>query len=378
MAYKLLYDITLQTLAVHKAGLYRVADKIFQHMASDNQIDIYPFVGTSKGSAETYLKEIGAGRLIAKIFKMPEAKYSAKSGIKSNILSLCAELKYKNAFKKFDGFFSPFLPIPQAVYSSGIKTAIMVHDLIPIYHPEFSNPQFVREYSKWIKNIRSDIVFCNSAYTAKEFLKFRTNYPKNKVITTLLGAGEDFHPESKKANVKFDKYFLGCSSASKRKNFPHLVDAFRQFIQSGKFNVGLVIAGNPAEEIAYDLRGIEDKVIFTGHVGDDELIKLYSGALAFVYPSLYEGFGLPVLEAMKCGAPVICCNNSSLPEVGGDAALYISGANLEETAATLSLIYHNSNIRQEMKQKGFTQTQNFSWEKCSNEIIQEIINEDSY
>lgn len=379
MAYKLLYDITLQTLAVHKAGLYRVADRLLHCFSTNKDVELYPFIGTAKGNPEAYLKETGLPELISRLVSVPEAKYTAKTGIKSVYFKLLCNIKYRKSFQNFECFFSPFLPVPTIFHRSGIITAIMVHDLIPIFHPEFSNPRFIREYTGWMKGIREDFVFCNSNSTRNDFLKFRKDYAPEKVITTFLGVDDTFVPQASNADKKAGKYILGCSAASKRKNFSHLVDAFRMFIRKEHLDdVDLIIVGSPAENIKYELSGIENRVRFTGHIGDSELINLYGNALAFVYPSLYEGFGLPVLEAMKCGAPVICGNNSSLPEVGGEAALYISGSDAAETAAKLSLIYHNSDIRQEMQQKGFARVQNFSWKKCSNEIIREIINEDSH
>ena len=371
---KLLYDITLQTLAVHKTGLYRVADRLLHRFLADKRIEVYPFIGASKGNPETYLKETGAETLIPRLVCVPEAKYTVKTGIKAQYFRLLCNIKYRKAFQNFDAFFSPFLPVPPIFRRNGITTSIMVHDLIPIFRPEFSNPRFIREYTGWMKKIEEDFVFCNSNSTRNDFLKFRPDYAPKKVITTYLGADDIFAPQLSGADKNVKKYFLSCSAASKRKNFAHLIEAFKMFIEKARLaDVELIIVGSPAENIRYELSGIEDKVIFTGHISDAELIKLYGNALAFVYPSLYEGFGLPVLEAMKCGAPVICTNSSSLPEVGGDAALYISGEDIGETAETLSRIYHNPDIRQNLRAKGFIQAQKFSWENCSNEIIEKIL-----
>ena len=378
MPCKLLYDITLQTLAVHKTGLYRVADRLLHRFLADKRVEVYPFIGVSKGNPAAYLKETGAEELIPRLVCVPEAKYTVKTGIKAQYFRLLCNIKYRKAFQNFDAFFSPFLPVPTIFRRKRMTTAIMVHDLIPIFRPEFSNFRFIREYTGWMKEIKEDFVFCNSNSTRNDFLKFRRDYAPEKVITTYLGADDTFAPPVSGADKNAKKYFLSCSAASKRKNFAHLVDAFKIFIEKEELNdVELIIVGTPAENIKYELSGVEDKVTFTGHISDAELIKLYGNALAFVYPSLYEGFGLPVLEAMKCGAPVICTNNSSLPEVGGDAALYISGEDIGETAETLSRLYHNPDIRQSLREKGFSRAQNFSWEKCSNEIIRTIINENS-
>ena len=140
----------------------------------------------------------------------------------------------------------------------------MVHDLIPIFRPEFSNPRFIREYTGWMKGIREDFVFCNSNSTRNDFLKFRKDYAPEKVITTFLGVDDTFVSQASNADKKAGKYILGCSAASKRKNFSHLVDAFRMFIRKEHLDdVDLIIVGSPAENIKYELSGIENRVRFT-------------------------------------------------------------------------------------------------------------------
>lgn len=169
-----------------------------------------------------------------------------------------------------------------------------------------------------------------------------------------LPPGESFRPLTnsrliksvkRKYNISAETYFLGLSADSPRKNFLHLIKSFCCFARQNPENKSaLVIAGSNTEKIKSRLREIENyknfasRIIFTGYVDNADLAPLYNGALAFVYPSLYEGFGLPVLEAMQCGTPVICADNSSLPEVGGKAPLYISADDEQETAAALKTI----------------------------------------
>lgn len=111
----------------------------------------------------------------------------------------------------------------------------------------------------------------------------------------------------------------------------------------------------------------------TGFVADEDMPVLYSGAAVFVYPSLYEGFGLPVLEAMQCGTPVVCTDNSSLPEVGGEAACYISGHDVAETAVLLEQICFDESLRRRLSEKSIKQAQNFSWNKFINKVTKIIL-----
>ena len=114
---------------------------------------------------------------------------------------------------------------------------------------------------------------------------------------------------------------------------------------------------------------LADRVVFLGPVPEEDLPALYSGATLFVFPSLYEGFGLPVLEAMACGAPVICSNTSSLPEVVEDAALMVNSLDTEELATAMSRVLADETLRQEMRQKGLAQAARFSWERTARETL---------
>ncbi len=114
---------------------------------------------------------------------------------------------------------------------------------------------------------------------------------------------------------------------------------------------------------------LKNHVIFAGYIPDHDLSAIYSGALAFVYPSLYEGFGLPPLEAMQCGTPVITSNTSSLPEVVGDAGLMINPTNRDDLCQAMLNLINNSKLRNQLSQKGIDRATQFSWSKCATETI---------
>ena len=116
--------------------------------------------------------------------------------------------------------------------------------------------------------------------------------------------------------------------------------------------------------------GIADRVVLTGYVPDADLPALLSGALAFVFPSLYEGFGLPVLEAMACGTPVICSNTSSLPEVAGEAALLVDPLDSHELAGAIHRIATDARLRRLLVARGLEQVARFSWQRCARETLQ--------
>jgi glycosyltransferase involved in cell wall biosynthesis len=167
-----------------------------------------------------------------------------------------------------------------------------------------------------------------------------------------------------------EKYILAVSSLDPRKNFVNLIKAF---IQAGLPNVKLVIVGS-ANKVFAD-QGIKpliqnnDKIIFTGYISDKELIGLYSNALLFLYPSLYEGFGIPPLEAMACGCPTIVSDIASLPEVCGDASYYIDPTNVDSIAQGIVTLVRDEKLRKEFTDKGYERVALFSWENSVDNLI---------
>jgi glycosyltransferase involved in cell wall biosynthesis len=168
-------------------------------------------------------------------------------------------------------------------------------------------------------------------------------------------------------------YALFVGTLQPRKNLIRLIEAFSNF----RFPISdfrLVIAGKKGwlyQEIFrwVEELGLEKKVVFTGYVPEGDLPVLLSGARLFVFPSLYEGFGLPVLEAMACGTPVVCSNASSLPEVAGDAAVLVDPQDVEGLAAAMERVLGDEELRAELIVRGFEQARKFSWERCARETL---------
>jgi len=184
------------------------------------------------------------------------------------------------------------------------------------------------------------------------------------------------------------EYILFVGTLQPRKNIVRLIEAFafvcHPELVSGsqskrdsdlrQNDIQLVIVGKKGwlfDEIlkAPKKFGIEDKVKFLDFVADEDLPLFYKNALCFVLPSLYEGFGLPILEAMQYGCPVITSNVSSLPEAGGDAALYVNPLDVDDIVKNLELIIQNSELRNKLKKKGYEQVKKFSWEKTARETL---------
>jgi glycosyltransferase involved in cell wall biosynthesis len=166
-----------------------------------------------------------------------------------------------------------------------------------------------------------------------------------------------------------EDYILYTGIYKPRKNHAGLLRAFREFLKSGE-KAKLVIAG-PLGEGEAELRklgnelGIANTIIFTGYVPDSELPSLYSAARVYACPSLYEGFGFTVLEAMACGTPVVCSAATSLPEIAGDAAIYADARNPEQFAAALQRAFANGDIQRQLIEKGFANHKRFTWERAA-------------
>ncbi|HWQ11813.1 MAG TPA: glycosyltransferase family 1 protein [Roseiflexaceae bacterium] len=171
-------------------------------------------------------------------------------------------------------------------------------------------------------------------------------------------------------------YFLYVGTIQPRKNLVRLIEAFAAAfnVQPSPHNVRLVIAGKTgwlAQGIAQRAAelGVADRVRFAGYVPDEDVPDLMTGALAFVFPSLYEGFGMPVLEAMSCGAPVLTSTTSSLPEVAGDAALLVDPEDTPAIAAALTRLAAEPELRAELRRRGYARAAQFTWERCAEQTL---------
>ncbi len=201
--------------------------------------------------------------------------------------------------------------------------------------------------------------------TVSEFSKGEINevygYPKDKISIIYNAVSDEF---KRKKHTGLNKtYLLAVSSPNFHKNFHGMLKAFE--LLGDKYNISLKIIGKTATSFAkQDFSALikeTDKIEFMGRVDDDEMIFLYQNALAFVFPSFYEGFGIPPLEAQACGCPVISSNAASMPEVLRDSALYFSPENIPEMASAMKRIISDENIRAELINKGDSNVKRFSW-----------------
>jgi glycosyltransferase involved in cell wall biosynthesis len=203
--------------------------------------------------------------------------------------------------------------------------------------------------------------------------------PAEKVRVTYLGAAPQFRPrsaaevEAVRQKYGLDQFILTVCTLEPRKNLTHLFRAYQQLRQRG-INLPLVHVGSRGwhydEILAEPERlGIQSQVHFLGYVPLDDLAALYNAATVFVYPSLYEGFGLPVLEAMQCGCPVISSNATSLPEVAGEAAILVNPHDQDQMVDSLFSVITDVTQAQALRETGLKQSQLFSWKRCAEETL---------
>jgi len=264
------------------------------------------------------------------------------------------------------------------------RLIVTIYDLTVITHPECHQRLNIMHCKKGIEDAvkYADAIIAISEHTKKDLINI-AGAPEELVTVTPLAPDPDLKPiTDKKALNKVrqryklpENYILFLGSLEPRKNVATLIKAYAGLPEGLKQKHHLVIAGakgwlnSPVHDTLKEL-GLMERTTFTGYVDRCDLSALYSMARCFVYPSLYEGFGLPVLEAMACGTPVITSNTSSMPEVSGTAARLIDPLDAGQLSATLEETLDSKTIREEMRKKGFIQVKKFSWELCAAETLE--------
>lgn len=257
-----------------------------------------------------------------------------------------------------------FSPIPEAPIYTNCRFIVMSHDMIPLRFPQPFSPltPYHRYYTPQVLNQAQHII-CNSEATAKDITKFY-QIPTNK-ITPIPLAYDASHFQF--LNLPTRNYFLYIGRQHPYKNLHRLITAFSALPNRNDYELWLVgpidKRYTPLLETQVKELGINHLVKFLNYVPYSELPTIINQALALVFPSLWEGFGLPVLEAMACGTPVITSNISSLPEVVGDAAILINPYNSEEITSAMQNLINDAETRKQLSQQGIKRANQFSWEK---------------
>ena len=305
--------------------------------------------------------------------------------------------KFKVVSRRFDGWFSRLyfdhITLAELAYNQGvdilhclkfvlplvkplpetIKTLVTIHDLIFLEKPELF-PLMTREY--WKRAVkasarRADIISVPSDYTWNQIISWYGEEIGEKTRVIPHGVDPVFRPGPDRNNS--NRYFLCVGTVEPRKNLPNIVKAFEDFsVSDGNKNVKLIWAGKRGweDEKVFEhirKRGLEDQIIFTGHVDDERLSELYRNALALVFPSFSEGFGLPVIEAMASGCPVIHSGRGALTEID-PSELKVDPNEPRSIAEAMKAVSDSPELRQRMICDGINKAKKYTWGRAAEEL----------
>jgi glycosyltransferase involved in cell wall biosynthesis len=263
------------------------------------------------------------------------------------------------------------------------KLVVTLYDLTVITHPQYHTGQTVTHALNGIRDaVRyADAIIAISEHTKRDLREY-LSVPEEKLAVTHLAADPAYKPVTDEGILQSVRkkyhlpphYILFLGALEPRKNVVSLLQAFARLPGELQKEFPLVIAGakgwlnSDLHAVVRDLK-LSGKVHFPGYIAKEDISAVYSLATVFVYPSLYEGFGLPVLEAMACGTPVISSNVSSLPEVAGDAARLVAPLSIEEIEEALKDLLAHEDLRAEMRRRGLLRSAEFTWEKCAEQTL---------
>jgi glycosyltransferase involved in cell wall biosynthesis len=415
---KILYDISVLGIGYNqpraRTGIFRVTENLAIGLANSEKCDLRLCTTQSLFLLNETMKYILSSKGLEEAgFVHPDQRlklysYAEKSIVKINeskqvrldskvlrralyyimqSLDKNTQVLNSNDANKADVFHSPYHPLPEYLESQKIKRILTVHDLIPILHPqffEFKEDDFLK---KTLSSLHpEDWVTCVSQATKDDLCNHLNTINPAQVRVTHLAASELFYPCRDPQRIKSVKtkyqipdgatYILSLSTLEPRKNIDFTIRCFAKLVgQENIEDLYLVIVGTKGwdyekifKELS-DLKTLQDRIIITGYVADEDLPPLYSGSMAFIYPSFYEGFGLPPLEAMQCGVPVITSNTSSLPEVVGDAGIMVSPTDSDALCQSMLDLYKQPSLREVMSSKSIEQAKRFSWLKFTQETV---------
>ncbi len=278
-----------------------------------------------------------------------------------------------------------FSPVPEAPLFTNCRYVVMVHDLIGLRFPQGFSPltTYQRYYIPQVLG-QAEHIICNSRATATDLTDF-FKIPAAKITPVLLAYDANHYyyvdtvdgekdGEKDGENLENCPYFLYIGRPDPHKNLHRLIEAFAALPNCQDYQLWIAGATDkrytPLLEAQAEELDISSQVKFLGYVPQHQLPTMIRHAIAFVFPSLWEGFGMPVLEAMACGTPVITANLSSLPEVAGDAAILINPYNPQEITAAMAAVATDAQMRSHLRMAGLARASEFSWQKTGQATVE--------
>jgi len=396
---KVIFDISIiaDQYKKNQTGIFRVADELFRNFLKNDRLHLfYSVYGQSlRKSTNEDLREYFSdnGFAVEKANTRKRIKFIPfrKEKLFRRLYDKLGITNYKVhneevVLRSAEIFHSPYFPIPETLRKyEHLKKVVTIHDLIPTLFPEYnSDTELQKEIIGSIAD--KDYVICVSENTKKDLLVCAPHLRPENIFVSLLAASpeifyEDKNPEKfniikKKYNIP-DRYFLSVSTLEPRKNIDHIIKCFLETIKQNNIDdLSLVLVGSKGWDYdkifeAYENSDIlKNKIIITGRIPDEDMASVYSNADAFFYLSFYEGFGLPPLEAMQCGIPVVVSNTSSLPEVVGNAGFLLDAENVQELCVVMYNLYTNEPLREKYSVLSLNRAKLFTWEKTVQQHIE--------
>lgn len=403
-----------QFLPIARSGIFRYADNLLQALAASGQcrlsltsfgysldaagISDYLVGRDSLRDSTTILNPVI--QFIGNSLRMglrTSGKNSSEMAVDSGLLRKAHQLgdgllaSLQQSFRpilanRLNGahiFHTPFLHTPPVLRTiPHLQRFVTVHDLNPIAHPEHFPPVVNRWSRKVMENIgRDDWVITVSQFVKDDLCDRYGVKPDRIRVTPLAAESSLFHPchdtqrfsrVRQRYGIPDGRYILSLGSLSPHKNIGHLVKCFAKLIRQEHIpDLNLVLAGTQGwmldslQETLATMGNLAHRIIRTGFVHDQDQSALYAGATAFAFPSLCEGFGLPPLEAMQCGTPVICTNATSIPEVVGTAGILVDPLDDDALCQAILDMYRNESLRKQFVSRGLERARQFSWERCA-------------
>ena len=286
-----------------------------------------------------------------------------------------------------DIYHSPHRPFPAGVRRHPrVRKFLTCHDFIPLKNPEYYSGD-MRPFMEAVLGCLTpqNFAFCVSETTRNDVLNYSKMPPERIFVTPLAADPLFFHPVTQPEQIlatrtKYhfgdEPYFLALSAHDPHKNFVHLIECYGALVESGELSgFNLVIVGpNPSRDPAAQAAiarfpRAQSRIFVPGFIPDEELAAVYSAATAFLFPSLAEGFGIPPLEAMQCGVPVIASNTTSIPEVIGTAGLLLPPTDRDEWCHAMIKIANDAGLRLELAQRSVQRAKLFSWQRFIDETL---------
>ena len=417
---KIIYDATIISCNFYKddnrSGIFFVGLNILEELRKRTDIELFLYVDPEKSADairlqteyypnEKWFQDFSKNRLLSGIYSKVQSFYNViinhqilRKPVALMLLFLQFLLKINvktnnERIKDADAFLSPVFKVPDIIrrYPS-IRPYVFLHDAIPIKFPQYFpyGKSFVVKIMESSRHV--DYFFAVSQNTKKDFEEFFPEIVReDNTMVVPLAVNERFNVVKdentiKKIKSKYripenKKYVFSLCTIEPRKNLIRAVRSFLTFVKKNKIEDLIWVMGGAvwvsfAKELARQgVNWNKNQILHVGYVDDEDLPVLYSNAEWFVYTSQYEGFGIPPLEAMRCGCPVITSNNSSLPEVVGDAGIKIGWDSDEQHVEAFEKYYFDDEFRKRNAQKGLERSKIFSWKKSVETMLEKMYHE---